>query len=100
MTRPAYRSVAPAGPCAVEVGSGNVFADLGFRDAAELHIKVCLAVEIARLINAKHLSQVAAAALLKIGQRKISALRNYKLDGFPVETLTLPRIRIHQEIII
>jgi predicted XRE-type DNA-binding protein len=71
----------------VEVGSGNVFADLGFPDAAELDIKVRLAVEIIRLINAKRLSQVAAAALLKINQPKVSALKNYKLDGFSVERL-------------
>src|ERR1700732_2118847 len=70
-----------------EVSSGNVFADLGFPDAAELDIKLRLAVEIVRLINARRLSQVAAAALLKINQPKVSALKNYKLDGFSVERL-------------
>ena len=54
----------------VEVGSGNVFADLGFPDAAELDIKVRLTVEIVKLINARRLSQVAAAELLKINQPK------------------------------
>jgi hypothetical protein len=47
----------------VEVGSRNVFADLGFPDAAELDIKVRLAVEIIRLINTRRLSQVEAAAI-------------------------------------
>jgi len=37
----------------VDVGSGNVFADLGFPDAAELDIKVRLAVEIVKIINAR-----------------------------------------------
>jgi len=72
---------------AVEVGSGNVLADLGFPDAAVLDVKVRLTVEIVRLINAKRLSQVAAAALLEINQPKVSALKNYKLDGFSVERL-------------
>jgi predicted XRE-type DNA-binding protein len=52
----------------VEVSSGNVFADLGFPDAAELDIKVRLAVEIVRVINARRLSQAAAARILKVNQ--------------------------------
>jgi hypothetical protein len=48
---PAYRSPVPAASQAVEVGSGNVFADLGFPDATELDIKVLLAIEIGRLVN-------------------------------------------------
>jgi predicted XRE-type DNA-binding protein len=71
----------------VEVGSGNVFADLGFPDAAELDIKVPLAVEIVRIINTRHLSQVAAGNVLKINQPKVSALKNFKLDGFSIERL-------------
>ena len=82
----------------VEVGSGNVFADLGFPDAAELDIKVRLAVEIVRLINARRLSQVTAAALLKINQPKVSALKNYKLDGFSVERLMTFLLALGQDV--
>jgi predicted XRE-type DNA-binding protein len=82
----------------VEVGSGNVFADLGFPDAAELDVKVRLAVEIVRLINARRLSQVAAAARLKINQPKISALKNYKLDGFSVERLMSFLLALGQDV--
>jgi predicted XRE-type DNA-binding protein len=82
----------------VEVGSGNVFADLGFPDAAELDIKVRLAVEIVRLINGRRLSQVAAAALLKINQPKVSALKNYKLDGFSVERLMTFLLALGQDV--
>ena len=35
----------------------------------------------------QQLSQAAAARLLNINQPKISALRNYRLEGFPVERL-------------
>ncbi len=82
----------------VEVGSGNVFADLGFPDAAELDIKVRLAVEIVRLVNERRLSQTAAATLLKINQPKISALKNYKLDGFSVERLMTFLLALGQDV--
>jgi predicted XRE-type DNA-binding protein len=81
-----------------EIGSGNVFEDLGFPDASVLDIKVRLVVEIIRLINARRLSQVAAATLLKINQPKISALKNYKIDGFSVERLMTFLIDLGQDI--
>jgi len=67
--------------------SGNVFADLGLRDAGEKLTKVRLAVAIQQIIRARRLSQTAAARLLDINQPKISALVNYHLDGFSVERL-------------
>ena len=67
--------------------SGNVFADLGLRDAGEKQTKVRLAVAIQQIIQTRHLSQTAAARLLGINQPKISALVNYHLDGFSVERL-------------
>src|SRR5450755_3775173 len=67
--------------------SGNVFADLGLRDAGEKQTKVRLAVAIQQIIHARRLSQTAAAQLLDINQPKISALVNYHLDGFSVERL-------------
>jgi predicted XRE-type DNA-binding protein len=67
--------------------SGNVFEDLGFADAAERTTKVALAVELNRILQAKGLTQAAAAKLLDVNQPKISALLNYRLDGFSVERL-------------
>jgi predicted XRE-type DNA-binding protein len=67
--------------------SGNVFADLGLRDAGEKQTRVRLAVAINRIIEVQCLSQVAAARLLGINQPKISALVNYRLQGFSVERL-------------
>jgi len=64
--------------------SGNVFEDLGLRDAGE---KLRLAVAINQIIEARHLSQTAAARLLDINQPKISALVNYRLEGFSMERL-------------
>jgi len=67
--------------------SGNVFSDLGLRDAGEKQTKVRLALAIQQIIQARRLSQTAAARLLDINQPKISALVNYHLDGFSVERL-------------
>jgi predicted XRE-type DNA-binding protein len=67
--------------------SGNVFADLGLRDAGEKQTRVRLAIAINQVIEARHLSQTAAARLLDINQPKISALVNYRLEGFSVERL-------------
>jgi predicted XRE-type DNA-binding protein len=67
--------------------SGNVFADLALADAGEKQTRVCLAVAINQIIEARRLSQTAAARLLAINQPKISALVNYRLEGFSVERL-------------
>jgi len=71
----------------VDPGSGNVFVDLGFADAGERTTKVALVVEINRILKATGLTQAAAAKLLGVNQPKISALANYRLDGFSVERL-------------
>lgn len=71
----------------IEASAGSVLADLGIPDAAELDTKLRLAVEINRLIASRRISQQAAADLLRVGQPKVSALKNYRLDGFSVERL-------------
>lgn len=67
--------------------SGNVFTDLGLPNAEEKQTKVRLAVAINHIIDSLRLSQIAAARRLNINQPKISALSNYRLDGFSVERL-------------
>lgn len=71
----------------IEASSGNVFADLGLPDAMDLDTKVRLAVKLNKLLAAQRLNQARAAALLDVSQPKISALRNYRLDGVSVERL-------------
>ena len=68
-------------------GSGNVFADLGYADADERQTKLRLAYAINSVIARKRLTQASTAAKLGVNQPKISALANYKLDGFSVERL-------------
>ncbi len=68
-------------------GSRNVFADLGFPDAAERQAKLKLAMAINDIIAQRKLTQVQAAKALEVNQPKISALAHYKLEGFSVERL-------------
>ena len=71
----------------VEVGSGNVFADLRLADAEELGTKLRLSVVINKILEERKLTQVEAAKVLGVNQPKISALLHYKLEGFSVERL-------------
>lgn len=68
-------------------GTGNVFADLGYPDAEERQTKLRLAFALNAILDQRKLNQADAAARLGINQPKVSALRNYKLDGFSVERL-------------
>ena len=68
-------------------GTGNVFADLGFPDAAKRQAKLRLASALNQLLDVRKLSQADAAKVLGVTQPKVSALRHYKLVGFSVERL-------------
>ena len=68
-------------------GTVNVFADLGFPDAAERQAKLRLAYALNQVLEERKLSQAEAAKVLGLTQPKISALRHYKLAGFSVERL-------------
>jgi predicted XRE-type DNA-binding protein len=72
---------------AITRGTGNLFADLGYADAEERQTKLRLAHAINEVIARRRLTQAAAAEKLSINQPKVSALANYKLDGFSVERL-------------
>jgi predicted XRE-type DNA-binding protein len=63
-------------------GTGDVFADLGFPDAAERQAKLRLAYALNQVLDARKLSQGDAAKVLRVTQPKVSALRHYKLAGF------------------
>jgi predicted XRE-type DNA-binding protein len=71
----------------VIASSGNVFADMGLRDAGELDTKARLGTAIQRIVEQRGLTQAQVAEVLAINQPKVSALLNYKLEGFSVERL-------------
>jgi predicted XRE-type DNA-binding protein len=71
----------------IDVGTGNVFADLGYADAKERTLKVELALEVNRVLKQRKLTQVRAAELLGIVQPHVSDLVRYRLNRFSVERL-------------
>jgi predicted XRE-type DNA-binding protein len=81
------RVSAQSSKASVIPGSGNVFKDLRLPGAEEKQTKVRLAVTINQIIATANLSQAAASEVLKVDQPKISALANYRLDGFSVERM-------------
>jgi predicted XRE-type DNA-binding protein len=65
----------------VEVGTGNVYADLGYGDADEMLIKAQLVTQIAEIIKRKGLTQTQAAELLGMPQPKLSNLLRGRFRG-------------------
>lgn len=65
----------------IEEGSTNVYADLGYPNAAEMQRKSELAGEVARAIKARRLTQDGAAALLGIDQSKVSRITRGQFRG-------------------
>jgi predicted XRE-type DNA-binding protein len=70
-----------------KAGTPNVLIDLGFADAGELSAKAELAMKLNALLDAEGLSQAKAADILGMPQPKISAIRNYKLQGISLARL-------------
>lgn len=68
-------------------GTGNVFADLGFSDAAERQAKLRLAYALNQRLAARKFSLAEVADVLHVSRRNVSALRRYKLAGFSLERL-------------
>lgn len=71
----------------VELGSGNVFADLGFQDAEERLLKAQLATKIAQLIEEKGWTQAQTAERTALDQPKVSRLLRGQLSGFSADRL-------------
>ncbi len=67
--------------------SGNVYADMGFKDAKERLVKADLAIKINQIIQKRNYKQDKAADVLGINQPKISAIANGRLKDFSIERL-------------
>jgi predicted XRE-type DNA-binding protein len=68
-------------------GTKNVFADLGFPDAAERQVKLRLAHRVVQLLDRRKISQSEAAVALAVSLAGIKALRAYKLGASSIERL-------------
>jgi predicted XRE-type DNA-binding protein len=71
----------------IEIGSGNVFADLGLEDAEQLLLKAELATRIAQLIEKKGWTQAQTAERSGLDQPKVSRLLRGQLSGFSADRL-------------
>jgi predicted XRE-type DNA-binding protein len=65
----------------IHEGSGNVYRDLGFRDAEEMLIKAKLVHKISDIIRTKGLTQVEAAKILGLTQPKLSGILRGQFRG-------------------
>jgi predicted XRE-type DNA-binding protein len=65
----------------IHEGSGNVYADLGYRDAEEMLVKAKLVRKISEIVQSKGLTQVETARLLGLTQPKVSALFRGQFRG-------------------
>jgi len=65
----------------IEMGSGNVYADLGITNAADMLVKAQLAGKIAEIINRRKLTQASAAEILRIPQPKLSNMLRGRFRG-------------------
>jgi predicted XRE-type DNA-binding protein len=81
-----------------EMGSGNVFADLGFHDAKERFVKAELACKINLLLGSRKLKQAEAAKLLGTSQAKISLLSKGRLRGFSLEKLLGYMLKLDRDV--
>jgi predicted XRE-type DNA-binding protein len=74
-------------PIKMEVGSGNIFADLGLPNAEEHQLKAALVVQLHRLIKARKLTQSAASKLAGIEQPDLSNILRGHFQGFSLQRL-------------
>jgi predicted XRE-type DNA-binding protein len=65
----------------IHEGSGNVYADLGYRNAEEMLVKAKLVRKISEIVRSKGLTQVEAAKILGLTQPKVSALLRGQFRG-------------------
>ncbi len=70
-----------------EASSGNIYEDLGLRDAGERYTKTLLSIMVAQIIEKRKLSQVEAAKILGTTQAKISTVCTGRLKDVSLEKL-------------
>ncbi len=63
-------------------GSGNVFADIGLKDADELFARAQIGVEVLKILKDRKLKQREIGELLGIKQTEVSHLVNGRFSRF------------------
>jgi len=71
----------------VEVGSGNVFADLGLKDADQLMARSQIGCHVFKILEEKKLKQREIASILGVAQSDVSHLMNGHFSRFTTDKL-------------
>jgi len=71
----------------VEVGSGNIFADLGLPDAENHFLKAQILSELYRLVNERTLTQAQVGKRIGISQPEVSRMFKGHFHEYSVERL-------------
>ena len=71
----------------VEFGSGNVFADLGLKDADRLMARTQIGFHVFKILEEKKLKQREIASILSIAQSDVSHLMNGHFSRFTTDKL-------------
>jgi len=82
----------------IEEGSGNVYADLGMRDADEMLVKARLASKIGEIVKRRGLTQTEAAEVLGMPQPKVSNMLRGKFRGVSEAKMLECLIRLGRQV--
>jgi len=74
-------------PIKFEEGSGNVFADLGLKDADQLLVRLQIGYNVFKILENRKLKQREIAPLLGIAQPDVSHLMNGHFSRFTTDKL-------------
>lgn len=81
-----------------EIGSGNVFKDLGIPNAEEHLVKAKLVFKIDSIMKDRGLTQAKAADLLEIKQPDVSKMLRGDFKQFSVERLLRFLVALNQDV--
>ncbi len=73
--------------CAINRGSTNVYADLGYPDAESMKVKAALVSHLSSILKARRYSQTRAAEIIGLPQPKLSAILRGQFRGVSEEKL-------------
>lgn len=73
--------------CTIHIGSGNVFADVGYLDAEEREAKADISIRIQELIKRNGLTQEQAALRMGVTQPEVSLIVRGRLRTFKIDRL-------------
>jgi hypothetical protein len=81
-----------------QIGSQNIFADIGIPNAEEHLIKAQLVIKIDTLIQELSLTQIQAAKILGVKQPDVSKMLNGDFKQFSVERLMRFLVSLGQDV--